>query len=579
MLNYDILFNPASYSLVTIISLFFLTFARLLSKEYFWVIDDLEGIARFSETLKKKPDGTFEKIDSYEVVPGKTVKFLSFIPELGFPGCILRFLRLHIGKEFVSLGKNEKGHDVWGYRQSPVKHHVISFVVQTINLVLGYIFLSAILPEPIAFGAMLLFAVHPLNTQSVGWISGINYSLSLMFALALLNVSLLMPGLFIKLILVAALTFLSTITLYVGGMTCFILAFLGCWWAAIVSGLVGISIIIWKGLETKNFRTTAFKSQNMGATTMWNNRKPIVMVKTIWYYMRMVWLPLKMGLYHVWGYFYEAPIERIDRMFWLGVLTLGVSVYGFSVGGFAIQLGIVWFYAYVFIFSNFITAQQFVADRYVTIPSLGVCVILSSVLYGTPLFWVLVGLYIMRTFMHLPTYRNELDFYWSNFNNFRKSEVSLGNLGVAYINQGMHGAAVDTWLLATKINPYYDVPWYNLYSVFKGNGRLKEAHGFLKNCLNSKIVHFEKRWKEEFVALESTMLAKGLLAPPGAQAKYEEAAKHFQEKNHPLEKQALEEFLKGDLKDINPEMVKQVKGRLAELNSQNLGSNPQPNEK
>ena len=575
MLNYDILFNPATYHLIAILSLFILTFSRLLSKEYFWVIDDLEGIARFSERL----DGNKKKIDSYEVVPGKNVKFLSFIPELGFPGCILRFLRLHIGKQFCSLGKDDKGHDVWGYKQSPVKHHMISLVVQLVNLVLGYTFLSTILPEPVAFGAMLLYAVHPLTTQMVGWISGINYSLSLLFALAMLNISLLMPGLFIKLLLVAALTFLSTITLYVGGMTWVVLAFVGCGWEALISAAIGLSIVIWKGLETKKFRTNAFKEQNMGATTMWNWRKPIVMFKTIWYYQQMIWLPLKMGLYHVWGYFYEAPIERVSGMFWMGVLTVIGSVAGFMYGGFAIQLGIIWFYAYFAIFSNFITAQQFVADRYVSIPSLGVCVILSALLYGSPLFWVLVGLYIMRTFMHLPTYRNELDFYWSNFNNFRKSEVSLGNLGVAYINQGMHGAAVDTWLLATKINPYYDVPWYNLYSVFKGNGRLKEAHGFLKNCLNSKIVHFEKRWKEEFVALESTMLAKGLLAPPGAQAKYEEAAKHFQEKNHPLEKQALEEFLKGDLKDINPEMVKQVKGRLAELNSSDIVRNPQPNEK
>jgi hypothetical protein len=572
MLNYDIFLNISTYHVVTIISLFFLTFARLLGKDYFWVIDDLDGIAKFSERL----DGRKQKVDSYEVVPGKTVKFLSFIPELGFPGCILRFLRLHIGKKFCVLGQNDKGHDVYGYKQDPVRHHLISLTVQTINLVLAYTFLSSILPEPIAFGAVLLYAVHPLTTQCVGWISGINYSLSLMFALALLNVSLLMPGLLIKLILVAALTFLSTITLYVGGLTCIVLAFLGCGWEAVVSGLVGVGMVVWKGLETKQFRTKAFKEQNMGATTEWNWRKPIVMMKTLWYYQRLIWLPIQMGLYHVWGYFYEAPMEKIDRMFWMGVATVVGSVFAFIHGTMAIKLGIVWFYAYFVIFSNFITAQQFVADRYVTIPALGICVILASLLYGTPFFWVLVGLYTMRTLLHLPTFKNELDFYWSNFNNFRKSEVSLGNLGVAYINQGMHGAAVDTWLLATKINPHYDVPWYNLYSVFKSNGRLKEAHGFLKNCLNAKVVHFEKRWTEEFVALESDMRTKGLLQAPPPQSFYEEAAKHYQAKNVDLEKQALEKFLESDTQGIIPEMIKQVKERLNEINSKNLCSNPVP---
>lgn len=571
------IFNESTLHLSAILSLFFVTFCRVLGKDFFWVIDDIEGIARFSDrwTQEKDKDGKITKefkVDSYEIGEGdkkKTVKFLSFIPELGFPGNILRFIRLHIGKQFKVIGTNKKGHEVWGYVQSPIRHHFLSMTVQALNLVFAYIFLSSVLPAPIAFGACLLFSVHPLTTQCVGWISGINYSLSMLVSLALINIAIYTPFGQVQLILIAILSFVSSIILYTGCFSFIVLALLGLKWQALVSAIIGLSIFYWKGKQTKDYRTAEFKKQNMGSTTFLSWRKPIVMFKTLWYYMRVVFLPIKMGLYHVWGYFYETPIERVDRMFFLGVLVAVISVLGLIFGDYAVKIGIVWFYAFWFLFSNFITAQQFVADRYALIPSFGICIILSSLLYGTPFFWILVGLYAMRTFLHLPTFKNEIDFYLSNWLNFRKSEVSLGNLGVSYINQGMHGAAVDTWLMATKINPFYDVPWYNLYSVFKGNGRLTEARDFLKKCLDAKVVHFENKWKEEFDQLE-LIIANSGKPVTSTEMFYHSAAEHYKNKDIKREYECLKTFLSSDTAGLIPEMISQVKQRLGEIESGNI---------
>jgi len=437
---YQWLFNPATNHLLIILSAFLLTYATIFDKSYFWTIDDLAGIADFSEKWNDKEQ---KKIDSYDL-NGKQRKFLEWIPELGFPGNIYRFLRLNLGKKFQVIGKNSKGHDIFGFVQSPVRHHIISMTVQALNLMMAYTFLRNILPESIAFGACLLYAVHPLTTCSVAWISGYNYNLSMFFSLALLNVALTYHTPDLRYIFVALLSACATLTIYTGGMTFVLLWFLGLKIEAVIAGLVSLSILLIKGKETKDFRVKAFKEQNMAATTFLNWRKPIVMVKTLWYYMRQVFLPLQLGLYHTWGYFYEETIERIDGMFWMGILTLGAFVFCILSNNFALFFGAVWFLAYLFIFSNFITAQQFIADRYAMVPSFGICIILSSFLYGTPFFWIIIGLYAMRTYLHLPTYKNEVDYYVSNFLNFRQSEVALGNLGVAFINQGMHGAAVDT---------------------------------------------------------------------------------------------------------------------------------------
>lgn len=564
--------NSSIIHLSTILILFIITYCRILGKDYYWLIDDLEGIAKFSETWNDKDQ---KKIDSYEVVPGKTVKYLSFIPELGFPGCVLRFLRLHIGKKFKVIGKNSKGHEVWVYVQSPRRHHVLSMVVQSLNLVLGYTFLKAIVPEPIAFATCLLYSVHPLTTQAVAWISGINYSLSMLFSLMLLNVCLFFHVPELRFIVIGFLSFSSTVVLYTGGLTFIPIWFLGFHLEALIAGLVGVGVLIWKGIETKNYRTNAFKEQNMAAGTQINFRKPLVMLKTLWYYMGLVWLPLSMGLYHIWGYFYDELVERFDWMVVAGILTLSCFVLGFLYGDFAIRIGIVWFFTYFAIFSNFITAQQFVADRYIMTASFGTCLILASLLYGTPFFWIILGLYTMRTFLHLPTFKNEVDFYLSNWLNFRKSEVCLGNLGVAYINQGMHGSGVDVWFLASKINPLYDVPWYNLYSVFKSNGKLAEAKDFLQKCLNAKVVHFEDRWTKEMEELNKILEAQKK-PPTPTEMNYHQAADHYAKKEHDKELMCLEKFMVSDTSNVIPEMIQQVKQRIAEIKSGNLGGGSMP---
>ena len=571
MIN-QIIANPTFLHLSIILLTFIITFCRVLGKDFFWVIDDLDGIARFSD---RWDEGKKEKIDTYDCCTGdKTHKVnnLAFNPHLGFPGSVLRFIRLNLGKKFKVIGTNEKGHEIWGYTQSPARHHLQSMVIQAINLVLGYLFLKHLVPEPVAFGACLLYSVHPLTTQCVGWISGINYSLSMMFSLALLNSAISIHHHDMKYFLIPLFSFLSSLTLYTGCFTFIILFFLGLKIEALVAGVIGLSIFYWKGKETKDYRSNEFKKQNMHQSTLFNYRKPIVMFKTLWYYLRVVFLPINMGLYHIWGYFYDEPIERINWMFIRGVLTAIAVAVSYYFGSFAIRIGILWFFTYFILFSNFITAQQFVSDRYVMIPSFGICLILAKFLYGTPLFWVLLGLYAMRSFMHLPTFKNEIDFYYSNWWNFRKSEVSLGNLGVAYVNQGMSGAAVDMWFLATKINPLYDVPWYNLYSVFKGSGKFHEAKDFLTKCLNAKVVHFEDRWKDEMVRLDELI---GKTSSPHDEL-FQKAKKAFEERNPELELQMIDQYLATPSPNIPQDVLTGMKNRQLELRNALQHSNPMP---
>ena len=81
----------------------------------------------------------------------------------------------------------------------------------------------------------------------------------------------------------------------------------------------------------------------------------------------------------------------------------------------------------------------------------------------------------------------------------------MGNLGVAYMNHGLHNKCVDTWNEASRQNPLYDVPWYNLYQVCKQNGDINGAYRFLNMCLKAKTVHFKEQWTKEMEEVKQLM--------------------------------------------------------------------------
>ena len=433
----------------------------------------------------------------------KRYRNTQFNPHIGFPGSVIRFVRLQLGKKFVSIGKNEKGHEVFGYKQIPFRHHLINLVIQLSNSYLAYFMISKLFGSDIALIATLLFIVHPISCQAVAWCSGIGYLMCLFWSLITFNLVLYTTNLYMQICLVATFVSIASMHLFSGAFAWVILLFLHKWILSGVAFLIFLVSFKKIGMGIVKNRSNEFEKQNMGKSTKINFRKPIVMVKTIFYYICMTIFPRSLGLFHVFGYHFEDGVERTDRRFWGGLVALALLAYLFYVSPEPVRFGLLWWFVYVAIFSNFITAMQFLADRYVFISTLGYSIIMAYFLKDYPvLFGLVLGAYMVRTWLHIPTYKDEIAFYRSNVFNFPKSEVALGNLGVTYINNGMAGSAVDSWFQAIKINPLYDVPHFNLYSVFRGNGMVMQAYEHLKQCLNAKTVHFNKEWSNEKVRCE-----------------------------------------------------------------------------
>lgn len=292
--------------------------------------------------------------------------------------------------------------------------------------------------------------------------------------------------------------------------TFIIQAFFGNYFLAIIGVCLSSIMIVNIVKEVINIRVKVFKEQNLGASTIFKLAKIIVVIKSLAYYTRLCLFPKRMGLYHTYEYHYSEKTEQENKWFWWGFVLLLGMIGGFWFGNTIIRFGILWYLAYLFIFLNWITIHQFVSERYVYIPVIGICVLVAygiSILDGLffnsfpVIFALITGIALMRTWAHLSTYQDEVAFYQSNIWNFPDSEVAFANLGVVFTRCNLIGSAMDMWMVSTKINPDYDVGHYNLHSLWKQRGDLKKAKEFLEKAIQSKSCHFRELWAKELEQL------------------------------------------------------------------------------
>ena len=264
---------------------------------------------------------------------------------------------------------------------------------------------------------------------------------------------------------------------------------------------------------TIKLREDEFKKQDMGHLTKFTFRRIIIATKTVLYYLEFFLWPNRMGLYHEWGNHYHKEIEREDGRFLIGLTCIiGLIAIFFTTPLFIVKFGILWFFAFLFIFLNWITIQQFVTERYLFIPSIGLFLIVAYFLQDHQLIIVCIGsIYVTRTWLHLPTYDDELRFYLSNTWNYQASEIAFANLGCTYMRLGAVGSALDAWHASIRVNPDYDVPYANIYFYHKSNAmfdvehgnyqnaieKLKQAHQYIEGCTKCSICHFKNDWNRE----------------------------------------------------------------------------------
>lgn len=460
---------------------------------------------------------------------------------IGF-GRIWRQVRWLVGR-VENPNKNWKRDNQPQWVHNLNRHHRLNIWLLCGVAGLLYGFLSRVCDSNTAFLATLLFIVHPLGTQTIAWISGNGYALGMIFMLIGSNLIFIFQdagwmshplGVVGAVLIYALCQWLAVEAMFASMGIVWVLLYLHLWPFAVVAGLFTALSAISTFKTAINLRRAVFKEQMMEQSTKFYPRKLVVVLKSLAYYTKLVFFPKRMGLYHQYCYHYEMPyVEAEDGFFYVGVLLILLMGWGMWLGPPVVQLACVWYLAFLVIFLNWITANQFFTERYAWIPTVGACLLVAA--YAPAwLYWTLLGIALMRTWGHLPTYYNETQFYESNLWNFPTSEIASGNLGVTMMHRGLIGSANEAWIMGIRMNPEYDVNWYNLASAFKTRGLVNPNYipimatvlppqlqqlvandpmkGYLvlsKYCLEmalkSRTCHFPKQWAQELDELNKAM--------------------------------------------------------------------------
>ena len=271
-----------------------------------------------------------------------------------------------------------------------------------------------------------LFAFSPLSVNSTAWITGGYYAVTMFLTLTAIYFISLFPGAFG---LVVGATFF---TAALGStITCLGVPFIYLFGTTGFGGLV-FFWPLFTYLYGKRFRT-GFAIRNDGRNDKITFNKLAVMTRVMAFYIRLNLYPDKLCFFKTYGYDYsknektQEAFRKFDAEFWLAFTV--VATFAF-VGWQFSPFGTLWFLITLAPFTQFKILGQFVAERYLYLPQLGVCMIIGNMLVGHPvlLAGVLIA-YVIRSHRYIPAFRSIAALYENGIKNDPTCMSNYANLG------------------------------------------------------------------------------------------------------------------------------------------------------
>ena len=166
-------------------------------------------------------------------------------------------------------------------------------------------------------------------------------------------------------------------------------------------------------------------------------RKIPVAIKVFAYYVKLAVVPHKLAFFHELGYDYDRNpnqrriTEAVDKTFWM---SLGVVFATIAVGFLINWKATVFFFCLISAFGQYKVMGQFVAERYLYLPMIGLLAVIATVA-PTEIFWAYAGALAYRAWVYVPTFRNIEALYQASADNFPNSPVGHCALGSHYLEK------------------------------------------------------------------------------------------------------------------------------------------------
>jgi len=462
--------------------------------------------------------GEFVSDDEYFVVKNVNIKSLKNIPDFISNRSAVAFadLSLDVYRPVTTLSY---AIDYFFWKLNTLGYHLVNVFFHSLNAILLCIFLYALFGDIwIAAFASLFFALHPVETEVVAWISGRSSVLFLFF-------------------------YLSALLLYIRGK---ILPSLALFAVSLFSKEMAVTLPILlvaydihfpkiEPLKRKVYRYVPYFLMVLGFILIrifvlkrisqcgWWGNSPyhtfLSMSVSFLDYLKVLILPVDQCAFYITNVYTTVFHPKV---------LLGLSLLAVSLASIPLvfkrskhaSFFICWFFITILPVANIVPIRALMADRFLYIPSIGFCVILAMVLRKQKkTIAMAAAVSIVIIYGLFTVIRNE---DWKDPILLAKSiiRVSPQNpwgytcLGSAYLGDEKYAAAEKALKKALALSRDYSAPKTALGFCYIRSGKYEEAINLLKESLKSDPRNLE------------TLNLLGVSY--GSIKKYDEAIKEFE---------------------------------------------------
>lgn len=387
------------------------------------------------------------------------------------------------------------GMDYILWKDNPTGHHATNFIFHILAIVAVYLMLKGIFATDItAFLSALFFAVHPVQTEAVTYISGRSDPMAGLFIV--LAVILFNRNLFISCVsfVLAILSkesaliapALIILTEFFRGRRFQIKRILPFIVIAIIYGILRLSVLDFSYTAGENLPKPFFY------VPLWI--RFCTFLKTIPVYFGILLWPF--------GLHMERDISLSHSIFepqaFLGFMILTGSIltgYLIRKKSPAILFSAAWFFIAIFPNSNIIPINALVYEHWLYLPSLGFFIATAWLLkelhkkgkifgFISILLALSIALFYMwRTFERNKDWKTPVSFYESTIRYMPHSARLHNNLAMAYADSGYLDKAIAEYKKAIILGDYYPQTHYNLANIYIAKGDYESALNELKRSL------------------------------------------------------------------------------------------------
>ncbi len=380
-----------------------------------------------------------------------------------------------------------------------VPYHLFSIILHFLNTVLVFFFLRLFFKiGPSALSAAI-FAVHPIHTEAVAWISGRPYLISAFFILATYLLYYKETRITYLLSLTIFSYFINKNYSFYAFLPFFIIlsdVVFNRWrknWKLWLPFLLITALrLITAGYQIK--QRVAVATLETGRIDGWQNLFSYFVYSIFSHLWLLIW-PARLTLYH-------EPLLFYTWAMWLGFIALCILTcflpYIFKKAK-IIFLGMGMFILFLAPTYSPIPITNTVAERYIYLPSIFLCILIAFFYeaYAQKLdtvkrklliaiFIFIITAYGVRTVIRNKDWKDAKTFWQATLRVSPDSSGAHNNGGFIYLKEKNFDKAIEEFKIAIKLNPKRAYSYNNLGVAYKALGKTGEAIALYKEAIALK---------------------------------------------------------------------------------------------